>query len=562
MCGIVCKSGVSVSTEQFLDSLKRLEYRGYDSIGVSLIHEDDIQIAKSTDSVDSFISSAKQSLVPCFKVGIGHTRWATHGIASLENAHPIIVNGIAVVHNGIISNIEELKNRFCFRYSGETDTEFIVRYIDYGLSKKLSLEQIIFSLIEIINGESAFIAISRRFGGISVAVAKDSSLVFSIKNGDLLIGSDTSAIAPIDRYHRLNNSILFFKNGIFNDEPILKNYSFDKKRLGVNWIATASTLESRSLGEYSSFFKKEIEEQPEAIVKTAASFKKKEKIARNLVEKSESIVLYGSGSAYNAALWGSYLLRSLGKNAVAIPASEAQSYSSIRYDLSVAISQSGETMDTIKANKVLISDSSLSLVNREESSLTHMTDVNLYLDVGEEISVASSKTFMAQIVMTYLLCGGSTEEIKDAVKTVKEAIAIDIDDNLMQAKLYLFVGRNSTYPIALEGALKLKELSYIPSDGLPSGELKHGPISLIDRSVVVVALEPIEESEKFKGIIEEVKARGGRILELNNAVRTTTEISRTLAYTALIQNLARKCAKFLGRNIDKPRNLAKSVTVV
>jgi glucosamine--fructose-6-phosphate aminotransferase (isomerizing) len=560
MCGIICRSGPSVSIEKLLHSLERIEYRGYDSVGISVISREKVQVFKSLKTLALFADEAKTKLPKEFKVGVGHTRWATHGGVTIENAHPITINGISIVHNGIISNIAELKKRFPFTYLTQTDSEFLLRYIDFETTKGSSLQDTLFKLTAMIEGESAFIVISERFDSISAAVAKDSSLVLSIRDGELIIGSDVYSIAPVDRYHRLDNSILFFKNGVFNDEPVLKLYSYDREPLIIKWKNTMSVVDEKQLKTYSSYFKKEINEQSTSLQRVLESASKCSETIKDVVKKSQRVILYGSGSAYNAALWGSYLFRKLGKEAIAVQSPESKSYSAINYDLAIAISQSGETMDTIKAFKLLKAKRTLSIVNREESTLAHMSELMVPLCVGEEVSVASSKTFTAQIAMLYILSGSPLPPLELAIKRVEAAIGSNLPS--VNAKFYMFVGRDTTYPLALEGALKLKELSYIPAEGLSSGELKHGPIALVDSSIVTIALEPFEDATHFRSILDEISARGGKTLELKNLVKTNSEIERALVYTILIQKFAMSLAESLGRNIDKPRNLAKSVTVI
>ncbi len=612
MCGIVGYTGPKDCVSILVEGLRKLEYRGYDSAGIAVIDENTgkIEVRRCQGKISKLSELLEKSPVSA-KVGIGHTRWATHGKPSEENAHPHKAGNVAVVHNGIIENYLVLKESleaegrvFC----SQTDTEVAAHLVNHYLDKGCEYIEAILKSLRDIEGAFAFVFINEQYPDLLVAARKESPLLFGLggDSKEYFVASDVPAILSHTR------KVIFLDDGeiavVNADGYKVLDFSGNEVTKQVTHIDWSPVMAEKS--GYKHFMLKEIFEQPRAVVDTFRTRVEPETgeinlsetgISEDLLKSIDKIVIVACGTSYHAALVGKFMIEEMARLPVEVDlASEFKYRDPIVNDrtLLILISQSGETADTLAALKEGKAKGAhcFSIVNVVGSSLVRQSDGVLYTHAGPEISVASTKAFTTQITALYLfslhlatVLGRISE--KDARKLVDDLVHLrgkmeqalkqdgviqGIAKDYMHANDFLYLGRGINYPIALEGALKLKEISYIHAEGYPAGEMKHGPIALIDENIPVVVLITRNETyDKIMNNIEEVKARSGKVIavaekpddDLLKKADAVIEIPSTNKFLMPIvsaipmQLLAYHIAVLRGTDVDQPRNLAKSVTV-
>jgi len=607
MCGIVGYIGERDAVPILLDGLRRLEYRGYDSAGISTIDKGKLSLRRSVGKLINLEENLTKNPMDG-KVGIGHTRWATHGKPSEQNAHPHRVNGIVVVHNGIIENYLELKKELAQngnKFTSDTDTEVIAHLIDKYYEG--DIEEAVRNALNRIIGAYAIGVICESEPDKLVAARKHSPLAIGLGKGEFFIASDIPAILGHTR------EVFFLEDG----EMVVLT------REGVKITDLAGKLKSKEVKKvlwdlvmaeksgYKHFMLKEIYEQPRAIWDTFRGRISEDtgniillenmEIDEESIKGLKKIFIVACGTSWHAALVGKYTIEELSGIPVEIDIGSEFRYRDPLINekaLLIAISQSGETADTIAAVEEAKKKGAkiISICNVMDSTITRESDEVIYTHAGPEIGVASTKAFTTQIVALYqlaILLGKLKKTLSDekAKELIKDLIRIpeqvetilDQDEYIEEiSRIYsdrndfLYLGRGINYPIALEGALKLKEISYIHAEGYPAGEMKHGPIALIDESMPVVVIAPKDRTyEKIVSNIEEVKARDGIVVALttegNQALEdkanhtffipATSYYLEPILYVIPLQLLAYHIAVRRGCDVDQPRNLAKSVTV-
>lgn len=595
MCGIIGYIGLRRAAPMLLHGLRKLEYRGYDSAGAATIENGKLFVKKAAGSIDDIENKLKLSSLPG-QIGIGHTRWATHGVPCTENAHPhTSCDGkIAVIHNGIIENYLDIKNYLLKRghkFTSETDTEVFAHLIEDNLkSVKLKelFERAVVESLKKIHGSYAFAVINAEEPDKIIVARNKAPLIIGLGDRETFVASDIPA------FLNYTNKALSLENGeyavITKGKAVVKNMqsgkAISKKTRTVTW-----TVEAAEKGGYPFFALKEINEIPPATEDTLAAIGVIQKIAKQ-VKKFKKVIFVAAGTSYHAALIGKYLLENLCKlQCEAVLASEfSWTLANIvdKNTLIVAISQSGETADTLLAVADAKSRGAkiLAISNVVGSSITREADYNIHTNAGPEIAVIATKTFVTQLIVLYtlalLMAGKGTSELKQISRLQEKAIGSvniickDTAEMLKDAKDIYFLGRGVSYPLSLEGALKLKEISYIHAEGMPAGELKHGTLSLIEKGVPVIFTLAPDAREKTASNMQEVKARGGFIVAITNEadkeaeehahiVIKVPEVADAIFYPLLqilpLQLLAYYTTIARGLNPDKPRHLAKSVTV-
>jgi glucosamine--fructose-6-phosphate aminotransferase (isomerizing) len=591
MCGIVgCILKDDEAAPVLLECVKKLEYRGYDSVGIAT-SSSKINIRKDKGKISEAEKNVKLSDLPG-NMGIAHVRWATHGVPTQKNAHPHTdCNGkIAVVHNGIIENYKELKNNLESEghiFKSDTDTEVIPHLIEKFMDQGFDLEIAVRKTLEMIHGSYAIAVISTDEPGKIIGVRKESPLIVGKGDGDYFLASDVPAIL------KHTNNIIYLEDGemviLDADGVTVKNVLgeiIEKEVHIIEW-----TPDMAEKGGFDHFMIKEIHEQPDAVRDTLMESSEIEKIVNNLGD-IERICFVACGTSYHASLIGKYLFESLmGLPTDVILASEFQ-YSSKAMDektLVIFISQSGETADTLKALRTAKKRSeTLVIVNVVGSTATREAKHVVFTRAGPEIGVAATKTYVSQLTCVYLLAAHMSKRldlVEDLHKIPKfMADVLNNEDHIHRiAKKYkdvpdfFFIGRGFSYPTALEGALKLKEITYIHGEGYAAGELKHGPLALIDDGVPVVAVAPPGNiHDKTLSNVEEVRARGAHVIsvgsdndeilksESKDFMGTDSEIDELISpipYIVPLQLLAYYISIEKGIDPDKPKNLAKCVTV-
>ncbi len=608
MCGIVGYLGPRETVQVLMEGLRRLEYRGYDSAGIAVFHGGKIEVRRAQGKLTILEEAiAGESLEG--RLGIGHTRWATHGRPSDDNAHPHKAGSIAVVHNGIIENYLSLKKVLMEKghvFNSETDTEVIAHLIDHFHREGLPFDEAVRHALGEIKGSYALGVLCEKEPDKLIAARSESPLVVGLGEGELFIASDTPAVLAYTRnFIFLEDGEMAVLSGGEVEVLDLEGKSIPREPKRVMWNPLMAEK-----GGYKHFMLKEIMEQPRAVTDTIRgriSENRSEIVFEGLdtdekmVKEINKIALVACGTSYHAALVGRYLIESLSRIPVEVDIGSEFRYRNPLVDektLLVAISQSGETADTLAALREgrKRGARTLAICNVVESSLSRESDYTIFTYAGPEIGVASTKAFSTQLVILYLISlflgkrsghidhPHMEEFIGELVRlphlleeVVREHKEIErIARKYVHAKNFLYLGRGINYPIALEGALKLKEISYIHAEGYPAGEMKHGPIALIDREMPVVALATRDDTyEKVMNNIEEVHAREGRIIalasqddkEIASKVEDVISIPPTISaltpvlLTIPLQLLAYYIADFKGNDVDQPRNLAKSVTV-
>jgi glucosamine--fructose-6-phosphate aminotransferase (isomerizing) len=608
MCGIVGYIGTRETARVLIEGLKRLEYRGYDSAGIAVFHRGKVEIRRKEGKLIKLEELIGKETFDG-KVGIGHTRWATHGRPSDENAHPHKAGKVAVVHNGIIENYLPLKEILKGKghvFTSETDTEIISHLIDEFIHEGYSSLEAVRIALDKIKGSYALGILFEGEEGHLIAARKESPLVIGLGKGEYFIASDIPPVLPYTR------DFIFMEDGevaLLSSEGVkvvdLKGKEVSKEPKRIHWNPLMAEK-----GGYKHFMLKEIFEQPRAVIDTIRGRLSEEKgdavlgevhLDPKFLKKIQRISLIACGTSYHAALVGKFLIEDFCRIPVDVDIGSEFRYRNpiIKQDhFLVAISQSGETADTLAALREAKRKgaTTLAICNVVESSLAREADHVIYTHAGPEIGVASTKTFVTQLVILFLLGlrigrelgvlsseKGKTliEELVRVPHLMEELLkrsheVAKIARKYLHVRDFLYLGRGINYPIALEGALKLKEISYVHAEGYPAGEMKHGPIALIDREMPVVVLATKNDVyEKVISNIEEVKAREGKIIALASQsdqeivekvddVITIPETHPSLTpilLTIPLQLLAYYTADFKGTDVDQPRNLAKSVTV-
>jgi glucosamine--fructose-6-phosphate aminotransferase (isomerizing) len=608
MCGIIGYVGNSDASPILIESLKKLEYRGYDSSGVSILdHECQLIVRKAKGKINKLEELITTKTLPFSNVGISHTRWATHGLPTDENAHPHTDNAhhIAVVHNGIIENYavlkEKLKKQGC-RFVSQTDTEVIAHLIStlYKGDLQLAVQKAIAQL----HGAFAIGVISKDHPGILIAARVGSPLIIGLGENENYIASDVPAI--LDRTKR----VIYLKDG---EMAVLSKskvdvFTFEGKKVTPKIDTISFTIGSAQKDGYDHFMLKEIHEQPEVLslmLKTRLPNGKLKLEGLDLSDKVlasvKKVTVIACGTAYHAGLVGKYIIEDLARLTTEVDTSSEFRYRNAIVDkntLIIAVSQSGETADTLAAVREAKAKGAkvISICNVTGSTLTRESDSVLYTYAGPEMGVASTKAYTAQLMMFYMLGlklahvrkSASPARLKKIVKGLqkvpalykellkKKTTILKIAEANSHFGCFLFLGRNINYPTALEGALKLKEVSYIPAEGYAAGEMKHGPIALIDeyRAVICVALAS-HVYEKMISNVQEIRARKGNVIAIATEgdktipqhadhvieVPEVDELLTPLVAIIPLQLIAYYIAVKRGNDVDQPRNLAKSVTV-
>jgi len=614
MCGIVGGVTNKDVTSLLLEGLNRLEYRGYDSSGLIVLSKDNtFDRARSVGKVKNLEDNLKfREQKISGNIGIAHTRWATHGEPSIDNAHPhISMNSVSLVHNGIIENYIDLKNEQLkkgYLFSSETDTEVIAHAIDFAMKSCSTLISSVQLAIKSFSGSYGLGVISSKYPDQIIAARKGSPLVIGIGNEGNYIASDQLALLSVTK------EFIFLEEGDVAEIRIDKVTIYDLNgNLVIRPIATSKLKMGQvDLGSYDHFMQKEIFEQPQAIRDTLESRITNDSVlissfghkAKEKFSKVKQVQIVACGTSYNAGLVAKYWLEDIAKIPCNVEVASEYRYRRpilLNDTLFVTLSQSGETADTVEAlktaKKINSNTISLCITNSPESSLTRLSNLNFLTHAGPEIGVASTKAFTTQLVALALLtCSigslkksidkkqekGIINGLKRLPGLVNEALLQEAQIKNLASRFKnkssaLFLGRGTMHAIAMEGALKLKEISYIHAEAYPAGELKHGPIALIDKNMPVIAIAPNDELlEKLKSNLQEVKSRGSQMIVFEDenskvepmdameVIPITSNLGRITApiiFTIPLQLLSYHVALFKGTDVDKPRNLAKSVTV-
>jgi len=608
MCGIVGAVTQRDTVPILLEGLSRLEYRGYDSAGLAVIADNEIHRNRQIGKVSQLKSALRDHPVRG-QIGIAHTRWATHGKPSIENAHPhICQNRVAIVHNGIIENHEPLRKKqqqLGYHLNSETDSEVIVNEIVEQMADSTDLLVAVKKTLKQLTGAYALGVIARDNPEQLIACRKGSPLVIGIGIGEYFIASDIAALLPVTQ------RFIFLEDGDIAELSCEKLTIYNAQDEPVDRPIQESKLNADIVGKgsFRHFMLKEIYEQPQAIEQALAGRIIEGRLnecsfghnASEIFNQIKSVQILACGTSYHAGLVARYWFEKLAR----VPCSvEVASEFRYRYPiidkdtLIVTLSQSGETADTLAAlqeAKRLGATYSLAICNVPESSLVRESDLVMLTNAGPEIGVASTKAFTTQLAVLYLLVIAIgrrfdldenlelkiLSELMDLPKYITTVLQLDdeikqLAERFSDKNNALFLGRGSQFPIAMEGALKLKEISYIHAEAYPAGELKHGPLALIDNAMPVITVAPNNSLlEKLRSNIQEVSARGGQLIvfmdeglsatnDQNMTIIKVTSVVNELAplvYSIPLQLLAYHVAVLKGTDVDQPRNLAKSVTV-
>ncbi|CAA7197372.1 glutamine--fructose-6-phosphate transaminase (isomerizing) [Chryseobacterium potabilaquae] len=616
MCGIVGYTGFQDAYDIVINGLKRLEYRGYDSAGIVLENGNKkLEVEKTKGKVDDLVNISGK-LKGVAKIGMGHTRWATHGVPSDRNSHPHLSNNgkIAIIHNGIIENYDTIKTMLTekgFTFKSETDTEVLVNLVQYfmDLNSETDFPTAVRYALNEVYGAYAITVMHEDFPGVLVVGRLGSPLAIGIGDKEYFIASDASPFVE------------FTKEAIYLEEGHMATISLengvdirtinDNSKIEPEIQKLKLSLEQIEKGGYEHFMLKEIFEQPksihdtmrgrllvdEGVIKMAGIWDHVEKF-----KNANRIIIIACGTSWHAGLIGEYLIEEYAR----IPV-EVEYASEFRYrnpiitdkDVVIAISQSGETADTMAALKLAKEKGAFiyGICNVVDSSIARITDAGSYTHAGPEIGVASTKAFTAQLTILTLIAfklgkhNGTLDntsfmsliaeldlipkKIEEVLSTTHELVK-NISKDFVKSTNFLYLGRGYNYPAALEGALKLKEISYIHAEGYPAAEMKHGPIALIDENMPIVIIAPKKgHYDKIVSNVQEIKARKGKLIAVVNKgdqqvsemadyvieIPETSECFSPILASVPLQLLAYYIAVYRGANVDQPRNLAKSVTV-
>ena len=605
MCGIIGIVSYKDTTSRILDSLKKLEYRGYDSAGISTIVNGEIIENKCAGKVVDLEKLIKKTSLSG-NIGIGHVRWATHGVPNELNAHPHSSEDVSVVHNGIIENSSILKKKLVEKghfFKSQTDTEVVTHLITQHL-KKLSYLEAVFETLKELEGSFALGIIFKKFDNLIVGARRGSPLAVGYGDKEKYLGSDSYAL------NSMTNEVSYLDDGDVCVISKDKIEFFDKnnKRIDKKIYQLSSDKGIYDKGGFKDFMSKEIFEQPEVIKKCINEYFDKIRKEINIVnfpidpKKITKVNLIACGTAYHACVLGKYWFEEFTNLDANVDVASEFRYRNNKIkdnELYIFVSQSGETADTIAALDFCKKNGAktCSIVNVTESSLSRLSDLVLPIHVGPEVGVASTKAFTGQILVLLLFIlkisrirneikeneyfdiVNDLEKIHSDVSLIleKKKIIEELADDFTDIKGSIFLGRGLSYPIALEGALKFKELTYLHADGYPAGEMKHGPLALIENGMPVVVIAPKDRFyEKTISNMQEVIARGGKILLISDHLEGE-DPHENIWYEVKIPKINKFLSPFLtniplqllayyvalkkGHDIDKPRNLAKSVTV-
>jgi glucosamine--fructose-6-phosphate aminotransferase (isomerizing) len=607
MCGIVGILGRGPVADQIVDSLKRLEYRGYDSAGVATLESDHLERRRAEGKLKNLEAALAQSPL-AGHIGIGHTRWATHGKPTIANAHPHAAGGVAVVHNGIIENFRELRLQLEAKgavFASETDTEVVAHLVNSFIMNDASPQEAVKQALPLLRGAFALAFLFEGHPNLMIGARKGSPLAIGYGDGEMYLGSDAIALAPFtDDISYLEDGdwvVLNRKGAVVHDE-----HGKVVKREILKSGASSFMVDKAN---YRHFMAKEIHEQPEVVGHTLARYVDMASERVSLPVKLpfdfkdiQRISITACGTASYAGYVAKYWFERLGRVPVELDVASEFRYREApvrKGDLAIFISQSGETADTLAALRYAKEQGmhTLSVVNVSTSTIARESETVMPTLAGPEIGVASTKAFTCQLMVLAALAvaaGKARGELSDAdeaklvhglveiPRLMAEALTTEpliekLARDIAKCQDVLYLGRGTSYPLALEGALKLKEISYIHAEGYAAGELKHGPIALIDENMPVVVIAPFDRVfEKTVSNMQEVAARGGRIIlmtDAKGAEEATVESLVTivmpdmastftpLVYAIPVQLLAYHTAVIMGTDVDQPRNLAKSVTV-
>ncbi|MAN45838.1 glutamine--fructose-6-phosphate transaminase (isomerizing) [Hyphomonas pacifica] len=607
MCGIVAIAGKEPVPSRLVDGLKRLEYRGYDSAGIAVIDHESLKRRRAKGKIVNLEAAITEEPVEGL-TGIAHTRWATHGQPNEVNAHPHVSGNVAIVHNGIIENFRELRENLQAKgrtFESETDSEVIAQLIAQNMDDGMDAVDAFEAALKELSGAFAIAAIFSDDPDLLMGARKGSPLVLGYGTGEMYLGSDAIALAPLTR------DVTYLEEGdwvvLTRDTTDIRNAQGERVNRPRVKSAVNDALIER--GEYDHFMLKEIHEQPESLARSilpyidqAAQTLNLDEVADKMFTRADRAVAIACGTAYYAAHTAKYWFEQKARLAF-----ETDIASEFRYREPVLpqtgpamfVSQSGETADTLAALRYCRQNGTpaVAVVNVPESSIAREAEAIVPTHAGPEIGVASTKAFTAQLSVLavlalsaakargHLLPGDEVNAVKTLLalpRKVTEALKSqdqirEIAQTLTQSKDVLFLGRGRYYPLALEGALKLKEVSYIHAEGYAAGELKHGPIALIEKDLPVVVVAPKDELfEKTISNVEEIRARGARVILISDeagikmagnradhviAIPEGDDISLPILAAVPLQLLAYYVAVAKGTDVDQPRNLAKSVTV-
>ena len=605
MCGIIGITSNKLVSSPIINSLKKLEYRGYDSAGIATIDSGFIKEVKCEGRVESLEEAVAKSKLTG-NVGIGHVRWATHGIPNTINAHPHSSENVSVVHNGIIENSTLLKKFLInkgHKFKSQTDTEVIVHLITEYL-KKDNLKDAIIKVLKKLHGSFALGIIFKDNPNLIIGARRGSPLAVGYGPGENYLGSDSYALKS------MTNKISYLNDGEFCiiKKDNVEFFNQSGKKINKKVLHLSSNEQNYEKGDYKHFMAKEIDEQPNTIKNCVNEYIDKINNDINIFnfpfkeKEINSITLIGCGTAYHSCLIAKYWFEQLTSFDVSIDIASEFRYRKNKFKkdcLYIFVSQSGETADTYAALDLCNKNKmkTCSVVNVIESSIARDSKFVLPIHCGPEIGVASTKAFLGQMLVLYILCLKLAQKRKDIskkdylkkiknlfnlAKLVKHSLETEnkiqsICSSFVDAKGSMFLGRGYSFPIALEGALKLKELAYVHAEGYPAGEMKHGPLALIEDGMPVVVIAPRDQHyKKTISNMQEVIARGAKVLLVTNKSKDevyseniwqTIEVENTeddlfpFLVTIPLQKLAYYSALKKGYDIDKPRNLAKSVTV-
>jgi len=604
MCGIIGIASNKPVSINIINSLKKLEYRGYDSAGLATLNDNLIDEKKCSGRVDELEKILFKN-PSNGNIGIGHVRWATHGVPSIINAHPHSSEEVSVVHNGIIENSDELKKDLeskGYKFKSQTDTEVITVLVTKFLQNSEPLDSV-FKTLKKLKGSFALGIIFKNFSDIIIGARRGSPLAVGYSKGENYLGSDSYALKS------MTNKVSYLDDGelcMLNKDSV-KFYDLNQNKINKK-IHTVSDHENISdKGDFKNFMSKEIFEQPVTIKKCLSEYTDSLKKDINIYDfpidpkKINKIILIGCGTAYHSCLVAKYWFEELTSIEVEIDIASEFRYRKLKFNsnnLYIFVSQSGETADTAaaldicKKNKV----KTCSIVNVVESTIARNSDWVLPIHAGPEIGVASTKAFLGQLIVLYILnlklalnrgdidkkiFDNNLRNLQKLPEAINNTLKLESEIQLiakefLDAKGSMFLGRGNSFPVALEGALKLKELSYLHAEGYPAGEMKHGPLALIEEGLPVIVIAPDDKYyEKTLSNTQEVIARGGKIFFitdnkkklLSTNIRFKLRVPRvdnllsSLLLTIPLQLLAYHVALLKNCDIDKPRNLAKSVTV-
>ena len=606
MCGIVGILGNHEASPILLDALKRLEYRGYDSSGIATINDGVLErrreIGKLVNLADKLVHKPLKG-----KIGIGHTRWATHGSPTVANAHPQKTGKVAVVHNGIIENFKKLRDELISDgavFQSETDTETVAQlcmsFISNGDKPAIAAKK----TLDRLEGAYALCFLFHDNDNLLIAARKGSPLAIGHGNGEMFVGSDAIALAP------MTNQVTYLEEGdlALITRESLEIFDIDGRAIERNRQTLDLNAQNVAKGNYKHFMAKEIAEQPsvlaDAIQQNLNSTRNKLEISNLELDFSSinRITLVACGTAFLACNVAKYWFEKIARISIDLDVASEFRYREPpveKNNLAIVVSQSGETADTLAALRYCNKNGmkTLGIVNVDESTISREASLALQIHAGPEIGVASTKAFTCQLTTLYFLAikaakdKGSINSNQEAklIKSILQLPSMIVDalsleaeikqtaQDLSKASNAIFLGRGAMYPLASEGALKLKEISYIHAEGYASGELKHGPIALVDENMPVVVLAPRDELfEKTVSNMHEVMARGGKVLLITDAEGADEAQEGTwktiimpnipndlapILYSIPVQLLAYHTAVYKGTDVDQPRNLAKSVTV-